>query len=109
MVKQAPPFAPTAGRIAVYIKSDAKMYFMDEAGVETVVGGARKFSLVTGDGAISIFDVIHGFNTKDIDISVYGPTSGFQVTEVGIIDNNTIRVTFDSAPPINSVRVVVIA
>lgn len=41
------PSTPTLGKVAFYAKTDGKLYYKDDAGVETLIGGGSGLSLIS--------------------------------------------------------------
>lgn len=74
------------------------------------LGATGKYSANVGDGASTTLVVAHNLGTKDVVVSVRETItpSGIVPTEIAIIDNNTLTVTFGTPPTINQYRVTVI-
>jgi hypothetical protein len=73
-------------------------------------GRLRKVSQTFGDGSATQYDITHGLNTLDVQVSVFknstGVDHGVQVTRTNV---NTVRLNFDgTAPTSDEFRVVII-
>lgn len=66
-----------------------------------------KFAATYGDAAATSFTVTHNLGTLDVHVLVYGPSTGYTVSSVTLTSINVVTVVFATAPPLNSVRVVV--
>lgn len=75
---------------------------------ELVAGGMRKVAATIGDGAALSYVVIHNLGTTDVLVQVRAVATGAQelVNNIAIAANQ-ITVTFDSAPAVNSYRVII--
>jgi hypothetical protein len=68
----------------------------------------RKVSLTIGDGAAVNYTIQHGFGTSDVVVEVFEVATGETViADVVRTDSNNVRVTFSSAPALNTFKVVV--
>ncbi len=76
-------------------------------------GGGSTFnstSSVIGDGTNTVFNINHGFNTRNLHITVYDSTSGDIVyPDLKHVNANTSSVTFANAPKINFPYIVYIS
>ncbi len=63
----------------------------------------KKYETVIGNNSSCIFDIIHNLNTKNIFVEVYATASGLDVTDYTKqrINNNTVRLEFETKPPTN--------
>jgi hypothetical protein len=63
----------------------------------------KKYETVIGNNSSRIFDITHNLNTKNIFVEVYVITSGLDVTNYTKqrINNNTVRLEFQTKPPTN--------
>lgn len=66
------PSTPLADRSKLYFKSDAKVYALDEAGTETLVGPTASTADVVGPSLV-----------LDTDLAVFSGTDGKVITKVG--------------------------
>lgn len=83
----------------------------------TAAGGAGgAFSQIIGDGATTVFNIVHGLNTSSVVVELWDlttralpeeDTSAAQFIEVA--DANTIKVTFTAAPITGQYRVVIMS
>lgn len=70
---------------------------------------ARKYSANIGDGSSTSIAVTHNFGTKDVVVQVRAVSGDAAViTDWVATDNNTVTLTFNTAPTNNQYRVVVI-
>lgn len=82
------------------------------SGSTSQVSSARKYAATVGDGATTVFPIAHGLGSRDCLVSVravatpYGRLdSGYTVA---FTDDDTVTVTFSSAPSTDQYRVVVL-
>ncbi len=106
IVQMSDPAVPQAGRQSLYFKSDGTLYTKKPDGSVVAVGGA-KYAVTVGNASATSFTIPHNLGTSDVHVLVYGPSSGYTVSSVVIDTENQATVTFATAPPLNSVRVVV--
>lgn len=73
------------------------------------VWSTKKFQANIGDGSATSYVVTHNFNTRDVDTEVYRNSGTFDtvLVEVQRTSLNAVTVVFDTAPTINSFRVLV--
>lgn len=72
---------------------------------------ARKFSGDVGNGSATSIVVTHDLGTRDVIVSLYLNSGSYPRAQPGIAHttDNTITLTFNTAPALNAYRVVVIA
>ena len=70
---------------------------------------AKSYVSDLGDNHSTSYNIIHNLNSKDIICEIYDKSNG-QTTSASItrIDNNSIKVNFDSTPEVNQYRIVII-
>jgi len=69
------------------------------------VGG---YSALVGNGAATSFVLTHNFNSRDVNVSVYDSNNYEQVfTDIVLTSNNSVTVSFNTAPENNAYRVVI--
>jgi len=74
-----------------------------------VAARTRKGSANIGDGTATTFNIAHGLATLDISWTVREVATGDMVlTESKIVDTNTLRIIFPSAPTLNQYRVTIV-
>lgn len=62
-----------------------------------------------GDGVATTFTIFHGFQTRDVVISLWNLTTGDdEYAGCGRADDNNVVISFSTPPPKDSYRVVVI-
>lgn len=71
---------------------------------------ARKFASAIGDGSATSYDVVHNLGTRDVTVQVYQNSSAYDVveTDIQMKDNNTVTISFTSAPSLNAYKVVIV-
>lgn len=68
-----------------------------------------KYAANVGNGTATEITVTHNLNTADVTVAIREPATGqLVITDVTIIDNNSIKLLFAVAPTTNQYRVVVI-
>jgi hypothetical protein len=79
-------------------------------GARTNLGATTKYAVLVGDGASLTLVVVHNLATTDVVVTVREAITpaGIVNPEVAIIDQNTITVTFLSAPTVNQYKVIVV-
>lgn len=77
------------------------------------VGGGGVYSQIVGDGSAVSFDLVHNLGVRDFGgLLAWDVTTSpeRQLWPIGlIVDNNTVRVVFPTAPAIDGARVVLLA
>jgi hypothetical protein len=70
---------------------------------------ARQFEITVGDGALTQIDVPHNLNNFDLEAQAWDAAAPRAKRNPGMEkpDANTLRLTFNVAPALNSVRVIV--
>jgi hypothetical protein len=74
-------------------------------------GGAAGYAASIGDGTNTTYNVTHSLNTTDVLVQVWdtGVTPRELVSpDLYVVDVDTVRVTFSSAPTSNQYRIVII-
>jgi len=73
-------------------------------------GKAKKAQATIGDGSATLFTLTHNFNTRDVLIDVIETSGNYRsvVCEIRRTGVNSVDVLFDSAPALNSLRVIAI-
>lgn len=104
------PTEKTAGRF-IYNTTSKSFKYCDGTSWLAVgtggVSGIQKHIENVGDGAATGYTITHNLNTEDITVSLYeGKKTVF--SEVEILDENSIKVSFSKALAINAVKVVII-
>ena len=77
---------------------------------ENVAPSAYLYSTEIGNNSANVFTITHNLNTKKVIVQVQ-ETAGEEdiiLADVDIETNNTIKVTFDTAPTANQYRVTVL-
>lgn len=79
-------------------------------GVTATLSNVRKFSQPFGDGASLSYPIVHGLNTKSLQITIFRTASPFDVVEaeVKITDSASITVAFNVAPTSDQYTVVIV-
>lgn len=73
-------------------------------------GGSSQFAQTIGDGASTAYTVTHSLGTEDVIVEIHDISSGeMEIVDVDIVDDNSVTVTFGSAPSSDSKRVVIVA
>lgn len=102
------PANPKKGR-TVLLDTDNKQYFFNGT-VWVAMGGTQKYSQNIGDGTATNYAVSHGFNTKDVLVSVMEiATNELVIPDVIATTSGSVSISFDTAPTNNQYRVTVIA
>lgn len=73
------------------------------------VYASKKINQTIGDGSANLYTITHNFGTRDVDVDVYRNSGNYDTVFVEIRrpSINSIDVVFDTAPTLNSYRVVV--
>jgi hypothetical protein len=70
---------------------------------------ARKYSVTIGNGALTTITVTHNFATYNVHVTIYNSSTFEEVTaDVFHTTNNTVQITFATAPATNAYTAVVI-
>lgn len=74
-------------------------------------GRKRKQATAIGDGSATQYDVTHNYGTRDLHVQVRQTNSpyGQVLCEIQMLDTNTVRCIFNSAPSSNQYTVVIIS
>lgn len=71
--------------------------------------GSNTYSTSVGNGSSTSIAVVHGLGTTDVVVSVYVVATGEEVEcDVATTDDDTVTLTFATAPATDSLRCVVI-
>jgi len=69
----------------------------------------KKYAEDVGDGVNAIFNITHSLETEDITVNLYEQaTKAMVLTDVTIVDTDTVTVSFGEAPTVNQYRIVII-
>jgi hypothetical protein len=69
----------------------------------------KKYAEDVGDGVNAIFNITHSLETEDITVNLYEQaTKTMVLTDVTIVDTDTVTVSFGEAPTVNQYRIVII-
>ena len=80
----------------------------DAVAIDTSVV-ARKYAVSVGNGALTSFVLTHGFNTRDVTVTVYDAATYAEVfTDAAHSTVNTVTVSFAEAPTTDQYRVVIV-
>ena len=73
-------------------------------------GIARKYAASIGDGSATSYTVTHSLGTKDVTVHVYDNSSPYAQVETDVehSGNDTVAISFASAPTSNQYRVVIV-
>lgn len=73
------------------------------------LGAIGKYAVDIGDGSATTFNVVHGLNTLDVTYLVREKVSPYNqiMTDMQLVDVNTIKLLFATAPTTSQYRVVV--
>lgn len=67
------------------------------------------YSKTVGDGAETIFDVVHGLNSEDVFVSLRDVSSGAIIDQstytITVTDETTVRVVAPAPPATNDLRI----
>lgn len=79
--------------------------------LNTWPGRKRKLSQAIGDGSATQYDITHNFGTRDVNVQLRQTTSPYAVVyaEIQMLDTNTVRLLFNTAPTSNQFTVVVMS
>lgn len=76
------------------------------AAARTALGAIGKYAQNVGDGAATTYNIVHNLGTTDVTVQVWRANSVF-IPDISIIDANTVRLVYTTAPTANQDRVVV--
>jgi hypothetical protein len=67
-----------------------------------------KYSENVGDGVNDIFNITHSLDTEDVTISLYETsTKQLVLTDINIVDENIVTVSFGEVPTLEQYRIVI--
>ena len=73
-------------------------------------GGADGYTTNIGDGSTTSIDVAHNLNTTNLTYSlINNDTNEFTSTKTVVVDSNTVKFVFTTAPTLNKFKVVIIS
>lgn len=85
--------------------------FVTPLKLATWSGRIKKYTSTIGDGSATQYTVTHNLGTRDVTVEVYENSGNYEsiVVDIERTSTNSVRITFASAPTLNSHNVVVIA
>ena len=85
--------------------------FVTPAKIAAWPGRKRKLTQAIGDGSAMQYDVTHNFGTRDLHVQVRQTNSPYSLVwvETQMLDTNTVRLIFNTAPTSNQFTVIVLS
>jgi hypothetical protein len=102
------PYQTAVNTTALLANGSAGQVLQSNGGTAAPTWQKRTYVNNIGNGSLTSYPVAHGLNTKDVIVQLYDNSSGETIlTDVTRTSASTVTITFNVAPTLNQIRVLI--